>query len=74
MSRYELESKHPNHTIVVGWDAGLETFFGQVLNPDAEDDADEIVEWLGTRRQELPTVADLVECAGRRHGVHQWAI
>jgi hypothetical protein len=47
-------------TVTVGWDPPLQTFFGQVMRPPTSADEDDvIVAWVGTHRQEIPTVAQL---------------
>ena len=36
MSRHSIPSKDPNHTVVVGWDPPLQTFFAQVRFVEVE--------------------------------------
>lgn len=61
MSRYKIECKNPAFDVFVGWDRPLETFFGQVLNPEAETDLEMVVLWCGANWNEVPTVAKLAE-------------
>jgi hypothetical protein len=46
---------------VIGWDAELETFFGQVMPYSDDCDDDDLVAWWGTRWQEITNVWELVE-------------
>ncbi len=58
MSRHDLPSQ-AGHTITVGWDQPLMTYFCIVKRlADGE-----IVEWLGTDYQELYDLDDLVRAA-----------
>jgi hypothetical protein len=67
MSRHQLQSKSGNHTIAVGWDKPLATFFAIVEhNSPAEtdvfddDESDAPVLWIGISYLELKTPEDLV--------------
>jgi hypothetical protein len=52
----------PNHTIVVGWDNPLGTFFAQVWPGYGEDGwGDEPEFWVGCQAAEVPTVEALAE-------------
>ncbi len=60
MSRYALPAHDPTLTVTVGWDPPLQTFFGQVIHPPTSADEDHVmVAWMGTRSQEIATVAHL---------------
>jgi hypothetical protein len=59
MSRYELQAKNRKLMCAVGWDRPLQTFFGQVLDPLAEE-VEEIVEWWGGNWQEIREAEMLV--------------
>lgn len=60
MSRHEIPAKQPGLTVVVGWDNPMTTFFAQVEDESAGDDADPIVLWLGGSRREVLRPEDLV--------------
>lgn len=59
MSRYVLQSKNPKLECVVGWDAPLQTFFGQVIDPKLEEEA-QYLEWWGASWQEISEARELV--------------
>jgi hypothetical protein len=60
MSRHEFEvAGVPGLMVVVGWDRGLQTYFGQVLKRDAGDEEDEVVFWVGTAPGEIDEVDEL---------------
>ncbi len=60
MSRYEIPALNPQHTVTVGWDNPLITFFCQVAKPlEDEDEEDPIILWVGTEPQEVTTPEDL---------------
>lgn len=69
MGRIQISAEaisNPNHTVVVGWDSPLETFFAQVFDytETDDDDCDPIIEWIGISAGEIPTVnmlADMLE-------------
>lgn len=60
MSRHELPAKRPGTSVVVGWDNPMMTFFAQVLDEQAEEDADPVLLWLGTQHGEVTRPEDLV--------------
>lgn len=61
MSRYNLVPKDLNHSVTVGWDGGLSTFFVIVKTHDVlEDDEHNIDLWKGTSAEEIKSVDDLV--------------
>ncbi|MCB8882908.1 hypothetical protein ACELLULO517_21860 [Acidisoma cellulosilytica] len=64
MSRHEIPARNPQHTVAVGWDNPLSTFFAQVSRPvDDEDEEDPIILWVGADRpREILTVEDLARC------------
>jgi hypothetical protein len=60
MSRYVLPAHDRTLRVTVGWDPPLQTFFGQVVRPATAPHADDtLVAWLGTRAQEISSVAQL---------------
>jgi hypothetical protein len=64
MSRYKFQGRDPQHTVAVGWDNPLSTYFAQVSRPvDDEDEEDPIILWVGADRpREIITVEDLARC------------
>ena len=64
MSRYTIPAHAARYHVVVGWDAPLATFFGEVWDrtvPDEDDDA-ACVLWAGAALSALPTVDALQTC------------
>jgi hypothetical protein len=64
MSRYIIPAHEARYHVVVGWDAPLATFFGEVWDttvPDENDDA-ACVLWAGVALGALPTVDALQTC------------
>ncbi|MDE1905785.1 MAG: hypothetical protein KGH75_04975 [Rhodospirillales bacterium] len=61
MSRYEFQGRDARHTIAVGWDNPLQTYFAQVSQPvEDEDEEDPIILWIGADRPgEILSVEDL---------------
>ena len=65
MSRHRIPSKDPNHTVVIGWDAPLQTFFLQVdravaaENDDDDSDPESILN-EGNRYRQHPTLDKLI--------------
>lgn len=66
MSRYEMLNK--SLTLVVGWDKGLQTFFGRLTDNDMPAGEEEIL-WVGTAPKELRTVIALQEALK-----HYWSL
>ncbi len=65
MSRHSIPSKDPNHTVVIGWDPPLQTFFLQVDREvqadDDDDDTDpESILDEGNRYRQHPTLDKLL--------------
>lgn len=58
MSRRDIPAKRPGTTVVVGWGNPMQTFFTQVEDENAGDDADLL--WLGGRHGEMRRPEDLV--------------
>lgn len=54
MSRYTLTSINPDHEVIIGWDAPLTTFFGQVIRED------NVILWFGLDLNEVHDVAKAV--------------
>jgi len=69
MSRHQLTPKpaYPNHTIVIGWDRPLRTFYVQVMDFNAPDDetighaTDNPYIWLGCEAEEITNAADAAD-------------
>jgi hypothetical protein len=61
MSRHSIPARLPGHSVDVGWDNPMSTFFAQVEvdNPADEDDA--VVLWLGGQDREYPRPEDMIE-------------
>jgi hypothetical protein len=61
MSRYEFQGRDPQHSVAVGWDNPLSTYFAQVSRPvDDDDEEDPILLWVGADRpREILTPEDL---------------
>jgi hypothetical protein len=50
------ESETEDYLVIVGWDDGLQTYFGQVWRFPEGDDTDDPPElWVGTSWEEVPT-------------------
>ena len=64
MSRYTIPAHEARYHVVVGWDAPLATFFGEVWDPTVPDENDDTacVLWAGAALGALPTVAALQHC------------
>src|SRR5438105_4387074 len=70
MSQYQFTSRE--HTIVLGWNPPLSTYFAQVwkgepgssenIPSDHLDYEPEPLFWIGVTREEIPTVETLAEC------------
>jgi hypothetical protein len=70
MSQYHFTSRE--HTIVLGWDPPLSTYFAQVwkgepgspenIPSDHPDYEPEPLLWIGVTREEIPTVETLAKC------------
>ena len=56
MSRYTIAALHPQHTCVVGYDPPLGTFFAQVWDQTIPAAEEQMVLWVGTALEEIPTV------------------
>jgi len=61
MSRHDIVPRDPTHTVTVGWDHPLLTFFAHVKRHGAEDDEDSFVEWIGGNFMGVYEVEGLVE-------------
>ena len=64
MSRYIIPAHEARYHVVVGWDAPLATFFGEVWDPTVPDEDDDAacVLWAGAALGALPTVDALQAC------------
>ena len=70
MSRHTIPAIDPKHTVTVGWDNPMSTFFAHVemdlahAEPEDEENDDYtgnvIVVWLGGLRHEFPRVEDMI--------------
>ena len=65
MSRYKFKGRDPRHTIVIGWDNPLETFFAQVWDGEPGDDYG-VELWIGCEIGEIEDVEELAEIVARR--------
>ena len=55
MSRHVLRPVNPAHSVTVGWDRPLRTFFAQVIDETADEDSDGwTVLWIGCTYEEVP--------------------
>ena len=59
MSRHTIAALHPQHTCVVGYDPPLGTFFAQLWNQTLPAAEEQVVLWVGTALEEIPTVQAL---------------
>ena len=60
MSRYDIPTRDPSLSAVVGWDNPLQSYFAQVLRLEtADDDEDNVLLWVGAAPREVVTVEDL---------------
>lgn len=60
MSRYDIPTRDPGLSAVVGWDNPLQSYFAQVMRPEVADDADDpILLWVGAAPREVVSVEDL---------------
>ena len=64
MSRYTIPAHAARYHVVVGWDAPLSMFFGEVWDRTVSDEDDDAacVLWAGAALGALPTVAALQTC------------
>ena len=64
MSRYTIPAHEARYHVVVGWDAPLSTFFGEVWDPTVPDEDDDTacLLWAGAALGALPTVDALQHC------------
>ena len=53
MSRHDIPARRPRTEVTVGWDAPMQTFFAQVEDLDAPDDADPLLLWIGSEPREI---------------------
>ena len=61
MSRYEIAARdREKHDAVIGWDKGLQTYFGQVIPKVGAEDW-ELTLWVGMYPKEINSVAELQE-------------
>jgi hypothetical protein len=60
MSRYTFRGEDPRHTIVVGWDNPLLTYFAQVWDERSSEDYEPEL-WVGCKIGEIETVDELAE-------------
>lgn len=61
MSRHQIAGLNPRHTVFVGWDPPLRSYFGQVYDPTKAEDENPVL-WVGADRpQQLRAIHDLAE-------------
>jgi hypothetical protein len=59
MSRHQIAALNPRHTVFVGWDPPLQTYFGQVYDPTKSEDENPVF-WTGADpAKQHPEVSDL---------------
>jgi hypothetical protein len=51
----------PQHTIILGWDDPLQTFFAQVWPGHSEEGWEEPEHWVGCNLEEVPTIVALAD-------------
>ena len=68
MSRHTIAALHPQHTCVVGYDPPLGTFFAQLWNQTLPAAEEQVVLWVGTALEEIPTVQALATA------LHEYAV
>jgi hypothetical protein len=63
MSRYEIPTRDPSLSAVVGWDNPLQSYFTQVMRKDVVDHGDDddsaMLLWVGAAPREVVSVEDL---------------
>src|SRR6266849_4677491 len=59
MSRHTIAALHSQHTCVVGYDPPLGTFFAQLWDQSIPAAEEQVVLWVGTTLEEIPTVQAL---------------
>lgn len=60
MSRHTVPARNPKHTVVVGWDHPMQTFFAHVKDPSLGEEK-EMLLWLGGKLREVYEVEDLAK-------------
>jgi hypothetical protein len=60
MSRYSINARNPQLQVVVGWDDGLKTFFGQVLDPRLDEEHEMLI-WIGASSREIVNIVKLAD-------------
>lgn len=60
MTRHIYKGRNPKHTVIVGWDKPMRTFFAQVITP-MEDDLlkHEMLLWAGVSFDEVTSIQAL---------------
>ena len=62
MSRHNVSTNDPDkYECVVGYDAPLDTYFGQVIDLETDNDTERMVLWVGTSVHEITGVERLSE-------------
>lgn len=59
MSRHVIETGN-RYEVIVGWDAPMGTFFGQVFGPPTEDGEDNMVARIGYEMRQVTSVDEIV--------------
>jgi hypothetical protein len=61
MTIREIPARNPDHVVLVGWDVGLDSYWGKVVATpiDPEDDDGGVLLWVGTAHGEINYVNDL---------------
>lgn len=58
MSRYDIKALDDTHTVVVGWDPPLNSFFAQVKVIGADEEAEPVL-WVGATAPQIHDIAEL---------------
>lgn len=60
MSRHVIPTEEGRSEVIVGWDAPMGTFFGQVFGPDTPDGEENMIAWIGYQMRQVTTVDEIV--------------
>lgn len=62
MSNYNIKAKRRHHTVLVGWDPMLNTYFAHVIDENkGEDEEGRDILWIGTTPNEIDDVGVILE-------------
>ncbi len=60
MSRHEIEARDGRYAVAVGWDRPLNSYFCQVEDLAATDDAEAVILWLGAGFGEIADPVSMI--------------